>query len=123
MVIFLAGLRQIPQIVLRGGRHRRRRPVAPFAHITLPLLTPIIFFNLVLQLIGAFQASRRPSWSAAAPAARPTRRCSTRSTCTSEGFGTFDMGYASAMAWVLLVDHRRLTAVNFLLAKVLGVLR
>ena len=56
MVIFLAGLRQIPRMYYEAaavdGAGRLRR----FAKITLPLLTPIIFFNLVLQIIHAFQS-------------------------------------------------------------------
>ena len=56
MVIFLAGLRQIPTMyyeaaAVDGAGWRTR-----FTKITLPLLSPIIFFNLVLQIINAFQA-------------------------------------------------------------------
>ena len=56
MVIFLAGLRQIPSMYYEAAAVDGAEPVQQFWRITLPLLTPIIFFNLVLQLIGAFQS-------------------------------------------------------------------
>ena len=57
MIIFLAGLRQIPQDLYEAASHGRRlRAARQFWKITLPLLTPVIFFNLVLQTIEAFKA-------------------------------------------------------------------
>ncbi|MFC5234150.1 carbohydrate ABC transporter permease [Pseudonocardia zijingensis] len=55
MVIFLAGLRQIPQMYYEAAAIDGAGRVRRFVSITLPLLPPIIFFNLVLQLIGSFQ--------------------------------------------------------------------
>ena len=104
MVIFLAGLRQIPQMYYEAAAIDGAGPLRRFFSITLPLLTPIIFFNLVLQIdrrVPELHPGVRGQQRQAA--ARPTRPCSTRSTCTSRGFGNFDMGYASAMAWVLLL--------------------
>ena len=56
MVIFLAGLRQIPGMYYEAASVDGASKWAQFRKITLPLLSPIIFFNLVLQIIGAFQA-------------------------------------------------------------------
>ena len=56
MVIFLAGLRQIPRMYHEAAAIDGANAVQRFGRITLPLLTPIIFFNLVLQVIHAFQA-------------------------------------------------------------------
>src|ERR671911_1245589 len=56
MVIFLAGLRQIPGMYYEAASVDGASRWAQFRKITLPLLSPIIFFNLVLQIIGAFQA-------------------------------------------------------------------
>jgi multiple sugar transport system permease protein len=53
MVIFLAGLRQIPECITRQRRSTGASRWAQFRKITLPLLSPIIFFNLVLQIINA----------------------------------------------------------------------
>ena len=56
MVIFLAGLRQIPGMYYEAASVDGASHWAQFRKITLPLLSPIIFFNLVLQIINAFQA-------------------------------------------------------------------
>ena len=55
MVIFLAGLRQIPEMFYEASAVDGAGRIRRFVSITLPLLTPIIFFNLVLQIIFAFQ--------------------------------------------------------------------
>ncbi|HET8984565.1 MAG TPA: sugar ABC transporter permease, partial [Trueperaceae bacterium] len=56
MIIFLAGLRQVPEMYYDSAKVDGASPLRQFFSITLPLLTPIIFFNLVLQVIFAFQA-------------------------------------------------------------------
>jgi multiple sugar transport system permease protein len=113
MVIFLAGLRQIPtmyhEAASMDGANRWRR----FVHITLPLLSPIIFFNLVLQIINAFQ-----SFTQAFVVSNGTGGPSDSTMFYSlylyqRGFGEFEMGYAAAMAWLLVVIVGALTAINF----------
>ena len=52
MVIFLAGLRQIPEELYEAARVDGASQLRMFRHITIPLLTPIVFFNLILQTIG-----------------------------------------------------------------------
>ena len=117
MVIFLAGLRQIPtmypEAASMDGAGRWRR----FVHITLPLLSPIIFFNLVLQVINAFQ-----SFTQAFVVSNGTGGPSDSTMFYSlylyqRGFGEFEMGYAAAMAWLLVVIVGALTAINFWAAK------
>ena len=56
MIIFLAGLRQIPEMYYEAAAVDGAGALRQFRSITLPLLTPIIFFNLVLQVIGSFQS-------------------------------------------------------------------
>ena len=56
MIIFLAGLRQIPQDVYEAASLDGASGRQQFLHITLPLLTPVIFFNVVVQTIDAFKA-------------------------------------------------------------------
>ena len=56
MVIFLAGLRQIPGMYYEAASVDGATTWTKFTKITLPLLSPIIFFNLVLQVINAFQS-------------------------------------------------------------------
>ena len=117
MVIFLAGLRQIPGDVLEAaevdGAGRARR----FLYITLPLLSPIIFFNLVLQIIGAFQAFT-PAFIVSGGSGGPSDSTLFYTLYLyQKAFGSFEMGYAAAMAWVLLLIIAGFTAANFLMSR------
>jgi multiple sugar transport system permease protein len=117
MVIFLAGLRQIPQMYYEAaaidGAGRARR----FFSITLPLLSPIIFFNLVLQLIGSFQTFTQAFIVSGGTGGPADSTLFYTLYLYQRGFGNLDMGYASALAWVLLMIVALLTAVNFLASK------
>jgi multiple sugar transport system permease protein len=117
MVIFLAGLRQIPADVLEAaevdGAGRMRR----FLHITLPLLSPIVFFNLVLQIIGAFQAFT-PAFIISGGSGGPSDSTLFYTLYLyQKAFGSFEMGYAAAMAWVLLLIIAGFTAANFAMSR------
>ncbi|MVA74916.1 ABC transporter permease subunit [Auraticoccus sp. F435] len=117
MVIFLAGLRQIPSMYYEAASVDGASRWSRFVKITLPLLSPIIFFNLVLQVIGAFQ-----SFTQAFVVSNGTGGPSDSTMFYTlylylRGFGQFQMGYAAAMAWLLVVIVGALTAVNFLLSK------
>jgi carbohydrate ABC transporter membrane protein 1, CUT1 family (TC 3.A.1.1.-) len=63
MIIFLAGLRQIPTDMYEAASIDGASPLRQFFKITLPLLSPVVFFNLVIQTIEAFKAFTRPSSS------------------------------------------------------------
>ena len=96
MVIFLAGLRQIPTMYYEAasvdGAGRMRR----FFSITLPLLTPIIFFNLVLQIIHAFQSFTQAFVVSGGTGGPSDSTMFFTLYLYQRGFGKFDMGYASA---------------------------
>ncbi len=112
VIIFLAGLQAIPQeyydaaAVDGAGRWARLRSV------TLPLLTPSIFFTGILSLIGAFQV-----FDQVYVLARPGKP--TEATVTlvyfiyENGFKNFKMGYAAAASWVLFLIVAVLTFVYF----------
>ncbi|WP_420847393.1 carbohydrate ABC transporter permease, partial [Nonomuraea zeae] len=117
MVIFLAGLRQIPASYYEAAMVDGAGPVPRFFRITLPLLTPIIFFNLVLQLIGAFQSFTQAFVISGGRGGPSDATLLYTLYLYERGFGSFDMGYASAMAWVLLAIIAALTGLNFLLAR------
>ncbi|MGP3935186.1 carbohydrate ABC transporter permease [Nonomuraea sp. KM88] len=117
MVIFLAGLRQIPHSYYEAAEVDGAGPVSRFFRITLPLLTPIIFFNLVLQLIGAFQSFTQAFVISGGRGGPSDATLLYTLYLYERGFGSFDMGYASAMAWVLLAIIAVLTGLNFLFAK------
>lgn len=117
MVIFLAGLKQIPQDVYDAAEVDGATPVRKFFAVTLPLLTPIIFFNFVMQTIGAFQAFT-PAYIVSNGTGGPADATLFYTLYLYEqAFTNFQMGYASAMAWVLVAIIAVVTAVSFFSAR------
>ncbi|GAB2984062.1 carbohydrate ABC transporter permease [Actinotalea caeni] len=117
MVIFLAGLRQIPEMYYEAasidGASRWRQLLG----ITLPLLTPIIFFNLVLQVINAFQTFTQSYIVSGGTGGPVDSTLFYTLYLYIQAFTNLNMGYASAMAWVLLLIVAVMTALNFFLSK------
>jgi multiple sugar transport system permease protein len=117
MIIFLAGLRQIPRELYEAAMVDGAGPMMRFWRITVPLLTPIVFFNLVLQTINAFQAFTQ-SFIVSSGRGGPADSTLFYSLYLYQrGFGNLEMGYASAMAWVLLMIVGFITAINFLASR------
>lgn len=117
MVIFLAGLRQIPTMYYEAAAVDGASGWTKFWRITIPLLTPIIFFNLILQFIGAFQTFTQAFIISGGTGGPANSTLFYTLYVYQRGFGSFEMGYASALAWFLLVVIAGFTAVNFLAAK------
>ncbi len=117
MVIFLAGLRQIPtdlyEAASMDGASKRRQ----FLRITLPLLAPVIFFNMVLQTIEAFKAFTQAFIVSGGTGGPIDATLFYTLYIYQEAFANFRMGYASALAWFLLVIIGAFTAVSFLTSK------
>ncbi|GAB2592852.1 carbohydrate ABC transporter permease [Microlunatus antarcticus] len=117
MVIFLAGLRQIPSEIYESAAVDGAGLFARLFRITLPLLSPVIFFNLVLQVINAFQAFT-PAYVISGGTGGPNDSTLFYTLYLyTVGFRQFDMGRASAMAWMLLAVIAAFTAVNFLTSR------
>jgi multiple sugar transport system permease protein len=117
MVIFLAGLRQIPTSYYEAAAVDGAGAVRRFLQITVPLLTPIIFFNLILQTIGAFQAFV-PAYIVSGGSGGPADSTLFYTLYLyQQGFASFRMGYASAMAWLLLLAVAIVTGLHFLLSR------
>lgn len=101
MIIFLAGLQGISQSFYDAAAIDGADQLRSFWHITLPMMTPTIFFSLVLGLIGALQMFTQ--------AYVMTRGGPNQATLTyvmyiyNKGFNQFYFGYASALAWVLFI--------------------
>lgn len=117
MVIFLAGLRQIPASLFEAASVDGAGKLRQFWNITLPMLTPIIFFNLVLQIIHAFQSFTQAFVVSGGTGGPADSTLFYSLYLYQRGFGNFDMGYASALAWVLLLLVAVFTAINFWLSK------
>ncbi len=117
MVIFLAGLRQIPAMYYEAAAVDGAGPMRRFWNITVPMLTPIIFFNMVLQFINAFQTFTQAFVVSGGTGGPSDSTLFYTLYLYLRGFGSFDMGYASAMAWLLLLIIGGFTAVNFIASK------
>lgn len=111
MLIFVAGLKQIPSSLYEAARVDGANRIHCFWKITLPMLSPTIFFNLVMQVIGALTAftqcfiitNGKPLDSTLFYAVYLYRQSLT--------YG--NMGYGSAMAWVMVIVIGILTAIIF----------
>ena len=117
MVIFLASLKQIPEDYYEAATLDGAGKIAQFFRITLPLLTPMVFFNIVMQVINAFQ-SFNSAYIISNGSGGPLDSTLFYSLYLYiKAFNHFQMGYASAMAWIMLVAAMILT---FVMLKVTG---
>ncbi|GGI95305.1 ABC transporter permease [Alicyclobacillus cellulosilyticus] len=111
MLIFLAGLRQIPKELYEAAAVDGANGVVRFFRITVPMLTPIIFFNLVMQLIHGFTTFTQ---SYLITSGGPLNRTLFYALYLYQhAFQFFDMGYACALAWILLAIVGTATALVF----------
>ncbi|WP_405373519.1 MULTISPECIES: carbohydrate ABC transporter permease [unclassified Microbacterium] len=117
MVIFLAGLRQIPEMYYEAASIDGAGRLRQFFSITFPLLTPVIFFNLVLQIIFAFQSFTQAYVVSGGTGGPSDATMFFTLLLYKEAFTELDMGYASAMSWFLLLVIAAFTAFNFWLSK------
>ncbi|RDI34442.1 carbohydrate ABC transporter permease [Lentzea flaviverrucosa] len=113
MVIFLAGLKQVPPELYEAAEIDGAGPVRRFISVTMPLLTPVILFNLVLETIHAFQAFTGAFVVSSGRGGPSDSTLLYTLYLYQRGFSDFRMGYASAMAWVLLVVVAIITALVF----------
>jgi len=117
MVIFLAGLQQVPQELYDAAEMDGASKWRRFRDVTLPMITPVIFFNLVLGIIHSFQAFTSAYIVSGGSGGPSDSTLFYTLYLYQEGFNNFHMGYASAMAWVLLVVISIFTAINFLVSR------
>jgi multiple sugar transport system permease protein len=111
VIIFLAGLQGIPADLLDAASADGAGTWARFRHVTLPLLTPSIFFTGVLSMIAGFQVFDQ-IFVLVKP--RPTDATITVVYFIYEnGFKFFKMGYASAASWILFLIVALFTAIYF----------
>jgi multiple sugar transport system permease protein len=117
MVIFLAGLKQIPADLYDAAAVDGASWWARFRKVTVPMLSPVLFFNLVLETIHSFQAFT-PAYIVSGGTGGPADATLFYTLYLYEkGFGDFQFGYASAMAWVLLAVVGIVTAILFRLSR------
>ena len=115
MIIWLAGLKGIPETLYEAAQIDGAGALASFRHVTLPMLSPYIFFNLIMGIIGTFQIFTQ--------AYIMTSGGPVDSTLFyvyylfNNAFRYFKMGYASALAWILFLIILALTLLQFWLGK------
>jgi multiple sugar transport system permease protein len=113
MVIFLAGLKQIPKELYEAAAVDGAARWRAFWHITLPGLSPVIFFNLVLETINGFQGFTSAYVVSGGTGGPVDSTLMYTLYLYQSGFTDYEMGYASAMAWVFLIAIAVITAVLF----------
>jgi multiple sugar transport system permease protein len=112
MLIFLAGLRQIPASLYEAAAMDGAGSAAKFFKITLPMLSPVILFNLVMQTINGFMAFTQAM--IVTDKGRPLDTTLLYALYIYQrAFENLRMGYGAAMAWVLLVVIALITALIF----------
>jgi len=111
MVLFLAGLQQIPNELYEAGSIDGASKGRMFFKITVPLLTPIVLFNFVMQLINAFQEFTGAFVITNGGPMKSTYLYALK--IYEEAFSYFKMGYASALSWILFIIITTLAAIVF----------
>jgi multiple sugar transport system permease protein len=111
MVIYLAGLQGVPRSLHEAAELDGAGPLRRFWHITVPMLTPTVFFNLIMGLIGSFQVFTQALVMTGGGPGNATLFYVLY--LYQNAFQFFKMGYASALGWVLFVIILALILVLF----------
>lgn len=111
MLIFLAAIKNIPVSYHEAAIVDGAGPVRRFFSITLPMLTPILFFNLINQVIGAFQAFNSSYLITQGKPLNTTLYYGVH--LYNKAFNHYEMGYGCAMAWFMLLVIAFFTALIF----------
>lgn len=114
MIIFLAGLQNVPQDLTEAAQIDGAGAWTRFLHVTLPLVTPTIFFNLVLGIIFSLRTFDIAFVATNGGPARATWFISLH--IYQNAFVSFDMGYASALSWMFFILLLVATYVQFQLS-------
>jgi multiple sugar transport system permease protein len=117
MVIYLAGLQDIPNEYYEAAEIDGANWLYKFTHVTLPLMTPTIFFTLVMGIIGTFQIFSVIFVLTDGMGGPVNSTLVYLIYIYRNAFAFFRMGYASAMAWILFTIILILTLINFRFAR------
>jgi multiple sugar transport system permease protein len=110
MIIYLAGLQNVPSALYEAADLDGAKSWAKFRHVTIPMISPVILFNVITGMIGAIQVFAVPQ--VMFPGGAPARSTYMFSMYLYDNAFLFQrMGYASAMGWVMFVIILGLTLV------------
>ncbi|MEV0222749.1 sugar ABC transporter permease [Streptomyces sp. NPDC050704] len=113
MVIFLAGLKQVPKELYEAAEVDGAGPFKRFWSITLPMISPVLFFNVLLETIHSFQIFGSAYVVSNATCGPADSTLVYTCYLYQKGFKEAQMGFASAMAWMLLLAVALVTVVLF----------
>jgi multiple sugar transport system permease protein len=112
VVIFLAGLQDVPRELYEAAELDGAGPLRRLIHVTLPVLSPVIFFNLIIWIIGVFQVFDAP-YIMTDDGGPDRASYFFTNFIYDNGFTYFKMGYASALGWLLFLIILSLTGLAF----------
>jgi oligogalacturonide transport system permease protein len=115
MVIFLAALQNVPQSLYEAAELDGATKWQQFLRITVPLITPVIFFNLIMQLVHGFQEFNGPYMVTEGGPLHATYVLSLY--IYEECFKYFNIGYGAALSWVMFALIGALSAFSFWTSK------
>jgi oligogalacturonide transport system permease protein len=111
MVIFLAALKEVPADLYEAASVDGSNKFRNFFNITIPIITPVIFFNFIMQLIHAFQEFNAPYLVTSGGPMKGTYLLPML--IYDHTFKYYNMGYASAMSWILFIIIMTFTLITF----------
>jgi multiple sugar transport system permease protein len=114
MLIFLAGLQGIPAELYDAAKTDGANAFQRWWHITVPMITPAILFNLILGIIGSFRVFSLAFVTTAGGPAYSTYFYALH--LYAQAFSSFDMGYGSTLAWILFAIVLLLTLIQLRLS-------
>ncbi|WP_026694890.1 carbohydrate ABC transporter permease [Peribacillus kribbensis] len=118
MLLYLASLQGVPESLYEAADLDGANMFQKFFHITLPMITPIIFFDIITSTIGAFQVFQEAYVMSKDGDGGPAHSLLFYNLhMWNNAFEVFDMGYASAMAWILFIIIMILTLINLKFGK------
>jgi multiple sugar transport system permease protein len=117
MLIFLAGLQGVPSELYDAAKVDGAGRWATFRSVTLPMISTVLFYNLIISLIGTFQYFTQAYIIGNGRGDPANATLFFNLHLYREGFNFYDMGYASALAWLLFAIVLVLTAFIFRTAK------
>jgi multiple sugar transport system permease protein len=113
VILYLAGLQDVPQDLYDAANVDGANPWHKFRHVTVPLMTPVVFFHLVTSVIGALQFFTVPYIMTGGTGFPANSTLFYSIHMYKTAFHHFEMGYASAMAWLLFLVTLVVTLVIF----------
>ena len=101
VIIYIAALQDVPRYLLEAAEVDGAKWYHKIRHVTLPIISPVIFFNVLMGIIGSFQVFAAPYIMTQGGPGRATTFYTLY--LYQRAFEDFRMGYASSMAWILFI--------------------